>query len=199
MLLTWIFPGMVFPAAKWYSNDTLSAASGGLTVVNLLEGDIICARLSPDPGDYPLKILTMQILVKGGPGGDYIAKIYDGSAAHPYPGSEIFSKTYLVVPDIFFNIDLSMEGIYIYSGDFVAGYEIVSRTYAYPGTVVTPEVVAPQEIINPHVTPKAEPEAETSPAVEQETVTTAAYQIIENPFVRPELKTHFAARISATE
>lgn len=120
-----------------------------------------------------------------------------GTDGFPYPGwlgfyGSPYSLGQIPVPPYF-----SLHPPVYYSQPVARSYGY--SPYAYPGTVVTPEVVAPQEIINPHVTPKAEPEAETSPAVEQETVTTAAYQIIENPFVRPELKTHFAARISATE
>lgn len=125
-------------ATKWFINDTLSAASGGLTILNLEEGDIVCARFTPDPADFPLKILTLQMLVKGGAGANYIAKIFDGSAPHPEPGVELCSKRFLAIPDIFFNVDLSMEGAYIYSGDLVAGYQIDASDYAYPCTDSNP-------------------------------------------------------------
>ena len=57
--------------------------------------------------------------------------------------------------------------------------------YAYPGTVRTPEVsIAPAEvIINPHA---EQPEAETEAA---NNVKVVRAQVIENPYVRAELRT----------
>jgi hypothetical protein len=53
--------------------------------------------------------------------------------------------------------------------------------YAYPGTVMTPEVVEPEIIENPHVTqpPAAEPAAD---------VKVVRFEVIHNPYVRAELK-----------
>jgi hypothetical protein len=120
-----------------------------------------------------------------------------GTEGFPYPGwlgyyGSPYSLGQIPVPPYF-----ALHPPVYYSQPVPRSYGY--SPYAYPGTMVTPEIVQPQEIINPHVTPKAESEAESAPAVEQETVTTAAYQIIENPFVRPELKTRFATRISAAE
>lgn len=53
--------------------------------------------------------------------------------------------------------------------------------YAYPGTVMTPEIVAPEVIENPHATKKLEPAK-----IENAKVVQA--QVIENPYVRPELR-----------
>ena len=115
----------------------------------------------------------------------------------PYPGwlgfyGSPYSLGQIPVPPYF-----SLHPPVYYSQPVARSYGY--SPYAYPGSVVTPEVIAPQEIINPHVQLKAEPEEEAAPVVEQETVTTAAYQIIENPFVRSELKTRFATRMSTAE
>ncbi len=71
--------------------------------------------------------------------------------------------------------------------------------YAYPGTVPTPEVVMPEMIINPHVTPDEDEAGDADAAVEQETVTTASFQMIENPHVRADLKERFATRYATAD
>jgi hypothetical protein len=70
----------------------------------------------------------------------------------------------------------------------------VARTYgyspyAYPGSVRTPEIVTPEVIENPHAKPGPEPPPAPTPTA----LKTASVQIIENPFVRKELKTAYAA------
>jgi hypothetical protein len=69
----------------------------------------------------------------------------------------------------------------------------VARTYgyspyAYPGSVRTPEIVMPEVIENPHVQPDPEPPA--SPT----SLKTTSVRIIENPFVRAELRESFSTR-----
>jgi len=62
--------------------------------------------------------------------------------------------------------------------------------YAYPGTVETPEIVFPEVIPNPHV--EQLPEAENTSNIK-----VVRFQVIDNPFVRPELKAHLATQVVA--
>ena len=62
--------------------------------------------------------------------------------------------------------------------------------YAYPGTMQTPEVVEPEMIENPHVSQPAQEEATSN-------VKVVRYQVIDNPFVRAELKTRLTERLAA--
>ena len=62
--------------------------------------------------------------------------------------------------------------------------------YAYPGTMQTPEIVEPEMIENPHVSQPAQEEATSN-------VKVVRYQVIDNPFVRAELKTRLNERLAA--
>ncbi len=71
----------------------------------------------------------------------------------------------------------------------------VPRTYgyspfAYPGTMQTPEIVEPEIIENPHVSQPAEEEEASS-------VKVVRFQVIDNPYVRAELKTQQPQRFAA--
>jgi hypothetical protein len=63
--------------------------------------------------------------------------------------------------------------------------------YAYPGTVMTPEVTEPEVIENPHVTQPAEEQ----PAADVKVV---RFEVIHNPYVRDELKDP-AAKLAAVK
>jgi len=138
LILTGIFVITVFPfnaesAAKWYYNDSLTVPTDGLPISGLIENDILLARFFPDSADFPLKILTLQVLVKSGTATPYTAKVYDGSGIHPEPGTELCSVPFTAVPDVFYNIDLTAEDLYIYSGTFVAGYQVDLPGISEPG------------------------------------------------------------------
>ena len=64
--------------------------------------------------------------------------------------------------------------------------------YAYPGTVQTPEIVEPEMIENPHATEPAKEE----PASDVKVV---RFQVIDNPYVRPELRQPQSERLAAVE
>jgi hypothetical protein len=74
----------------------------------------------------------------------------------------------------------------------------VPRTYGYspfpyPGWIRTPDIAIeePEIIENPHVEP--------NDAVEETSVKTVSYQIINNPYVRAELKEALTTRYAAFE
>ena len=114
-----------------------------------------------------------------------------GFAQYPFPGFTGFASPYslgqIPVPPYF-----SLHPPVYYSVP-------VPRTYgyspfAYPGSVRTPEVAIeqPEMIENPHV--------EQSDAVLKTNNTkTASYQIINNPYVRDELKQDLSTRYAAFE
>ncbi|MDG2380318.1 MAG: hypothetical protein P8N76_01460 [Pirellulaceae bacterium] len=66
--------------------------------------------------------------------------------------------------------------------------------YAYPGHVRTPEVEMAEVIENPHV----EAKPAIKPAIDNG-LKTASYKIIDNPFVRSELKSKLSTQYAAFE
>jgi hypothetical protein len=62
--------------------------------------------------------------------------------------------------------------------------------YAYPGTVQTPEIVMPEVIENPHV-------EEVPAPIKESHLKVVRFEVIDNPYVRAELKAKFATRLTA--
>lgn len=97
-----------------------------------------------------------------------------GYTASPYSLGQIPTPPYYALhPPVYYS--LPVPRTYGYS------------PYAYPGSVRTPEVEMAEVIENPH----AKDKPEVTPA------RTVAYQIIDNPYVRSELKERLSTQYAA--
>ena len=111
-------------------------------------------------------------------GAEFVAVGYGGGCCgHQYFGdggfTNLYNQGFIPVPPYY-----ALHPPVYYSAP-------VPRTYgyspfAYPGTVMTPEIaLGPEEIVNPHVDPEEVP----PPAQEASDKTAAAPQVIHNPYV----------------
>ncbi len=123
-------------------NETLVNGQAGAIQLGFLAGDIGAAVLEASPGDYPLNLCTVQILIADSTGiplntvRDYVITIYDNGNVNP--GSPIFTSAPTTLgANVFTELDVSAQGIVINSGKFTVGARPVSGALPAEPNLVT--------------------------------------------------------------
>ncbi len=137
-LVILLIPISVQAGTKTLQNETLTDGSGGTIQAGFIAGDIGVAVLEADPGDYPITILTVEILIANTSGmidfRDYIITIYDNGAVNP--GAPVYtSGATTLAANAITQLDVSGQGIVINSGRFSVGASPVSGGIGEPNLV----------------------------------------------------------------
>lgn len=101
----------------------------GLVVCQLgaAEGDILAARFSADPGDYPFTIEEVHVMVcPAGPTGFFVLHVWEDDGVSLQPGSLLYSDLYQLTGSAssLNSIDLRLQNIVITSGSVRIGLEL---------------------------------------------------------------------------
>jgi hypothetical protein len=127
---------------KTLQNENLVTGAAGTIQLGFIVGDIGAAALEAAPGDYPLTLLTVQILIADSSGEplnlfrDYVITIYDNGNVNP--GTPVYTSPPTTLgSNVFSEIDVSGQGITIPSGKFTVGASAVSGTLPAEPNLVT--------------------------------------------------------------
>jgi len=145
-ILALLFAGLVAGAAVGSSttlqNEVLVDGAAGVIQQGFIAGDIGAAVLQADPGDYPINLCTVLVLIADSSGiplntvRDYVITIYDNGAVDP--GTPVFTSAPITLgANLFTEIDVSAEDIVIPSGPFTVGARPVSGSMPAEPNLVT--------------------------------------------------------------
>lgn len=112
---------------KVLQNDGFNGFGSVACQLGAVEGEILAARLSADPGDYPFTIQKIEALVcPAGRTGYFIVSVWADDGVSLQPGTLLFSEIYQMTgADLSLNsIDLSAQNIVITSGKVRVGFEL---------------------------------------------------------------------------
>lgn len=123
-------------------NETLVNGQTGAIQLGFIAGDIGAAVLEASPGDYPLTLLRLQILIADSSGlplntvRDYVITVYDNGNVNP--GTPVFtSATTTLGANVFTELDISAQNIVIPSGKFTVGARAVTGSTPMEPNLVT--------------------------------------------------------------
>ena len=113
--------------SKVLQNDGFNGFGSVACQLGAVEGEILAARFSADPGDYPFTIQKIEALVcPAGRTGYFTVSVWADDGVSPQPGTLLFSEIYQMTgTDLSLNsIDLSAQNIVITSGKVRVGFEL---------------------------------------------------------------------------
>jgi hypothetical protein len=140
-----LFPADGRAGQRTLQNENIMTGQPATIQAGFIAGDIGAAVLEASPGEYPITIQTVQILIAdstGVPGNfrDYIITIYPTGTVNP--GSPVYtSGTVSLAANAFTEIDVSSSGIVINSGKFTVGASPASG-----GSPAEPNLVTDQGV-----------------------------------------------------
>ena len=122
---------------KTLQNDGFTGIGSVVCQAGAIADEILAARFSADPGDYPFTIEKVLALVcPAATSGFFVVSVWEDDGVSLQPGALLFSDLYQVTgADTSLNsIDLSLQNIVITSGSVRIGLELFQN---YPPSVAT--------------------------------------------------------------
>jgi len=128
MLFAGIASHPVVAVEKILQNDAFPGSGSVICVSgqSFFEEEIAAARFTPDPGDYPLQILEIQVLAcPQGAQGELALKIWQDDGVSNQPGNLLHEEAFtLLGSDVALNaLDVSSLGLVVNSGSIRIGFE----------------------------------------------------------------------------